>query len=103
MRSDRQATTIVRRSALNRLGGLAALLMLLLSANGALSDAAASAELPIPAKQAAEPARPLSRTCIGADGKAFSWDQPNVPFASTCSFDKDAPAPPSPQPGQAPK
>jgi hypothetical protein len=71
-------------------------------ASGALSDPAAGAELPIPTKQAAQPARPISRTCIGTDGRAFRWDQPNVPFAAVCSFDKDGPAP-SPQPSQTPK
>lgn len=99
--SGRPATTTVRRSPLSWVGGLAALVILL--ANGVLSDPAVSAELPIPAKQGAQPARPMSRTCIGTDGKPFGWDQPNVPFASTCSFDKDAPAPAAPQPGQAPK
>ena len=99
--SDRQATTTVRRRQLSWLGGLAALLILPM--NGALSDPAASAELPIPAKQAAQPARPMSRTCIGTDGKAFSWDQPNAPFAAVCTFDKDGPATSPPQPNQAPK
>ena len=66
---------------------------LTLSANGARSDEAASAELPVPAKQAAQPARPMSRTCIGTDGKTFTWDQPNVPFGAVCSFDEKAPAP----------
>jgi hypothetical protein len=79
------------------IGGLAVLLML--SANGGLCGQAASAELPIPAKHAAQPARPMGRTCIGTDGKAFRWDQPNAPFAAICSFDDDAPAPPR----QAPK
>jgi hypothetical protein len=45
----------------------------------------------------------MARTCIGTDGKAFRWDQPNVPFGAVCSFDKDGPAPPSPQPSEAPK
>jgi hypothetical protein len=71
------------------------------SATAALSGEVFGAELPIPARQAAQPARPVSRTCVGTDGKAFRWDQPNVPFASTCSVDKDGPA--SPQPGQAPR
>ena len=93
--------TTIRRRLSNGMGGLAALLML--PASGLFSGPAASAELPVPARQAAQPARPMQRTCVGTDGKAFGWDQPNVPFASTCSFDKDAPAPPSPQPGQAPK
>lgn len=66
---------------------------LMLSANGALTDEAASAELPIPAKQTAPPVRPMGRTCIGTDGKAFHWDQPNVPFGAICSFDEKAPAP----------
>ena len=93
--------TTIRPRLSNGMGGLAALLML--PASGLFSGPAASAELPVPARQAAQPARPMSRTCVGTDGKAFGWDQPNVPFAATCGFDKDAPAPPSPQPGQAPK
>jgi hypothetical protein len=80
------------------IGGLAALLAL--PAIGVVSGEAASAELPVPPRQAAQPARPMSRTCIGTDGKAFRWDQPNVPFAAVCSFDT---APPSAPPGQAPK
>lgn len=92
--------TTVRRRVSNWIGGAAALLML--PASGALSDQAASAELPVPARHAAPIARPMSRTCIGTDGQTFRWDQPNVPFAAVCSFDKDGPAP-SPQPGQAPK
>jgi len=92
-------TTIGRRLS-NGIGGLAALLML--PASGAFSGPAASAELPVPARQAAQPARPMSRTCIGTDGKAFRWDQPNVPFAATCGFDTDAPAA-AHQPRLAPK
>ncbi|HEY3792523.1 MAG TPA: hypothetical protein VGM09_11880 [Bradyrhizobium sp.] len=73
------------------IGGLSTVLML--SANGALCDEAAGAELPVPAKQAVQPTRPMGRTCIGTDGKAFHWDQPNVPFGAVCSFDEKAPAP----------
>lgn len=74
------------------ISGLAVLLVL--SANGGLSGQADSAELPVPTKQPAQPVRPISRTCIGTDGKAFHWDQPNVPFGAVCSFDEKGPAPP---------
>jgi hypothetical protein len=76
------------------IGGLAAALAL--SANGMLSGDAVSAELPVPAKPAAAPARPMSRTCIGTDGKAFHWDQPNAPFAALCPFEDNPPAPTPP-------
>jgi hypothetical protein len=85
---------------IRRINGLAAAFML--AANGALCGQAVGAELPIPvkipAKQTAEPARPMGRTCIGTDGKAFHWDQPNAPFGATCSFDPDGPSPPTPLP-----
>jgi hypothetical protein len=90
--------TNIRRRLSNGIGGFAALLML--PASGAFSGPAASAELPVPARQAAQPARPISRTCVGTDGKTFRWDQPNAPFAATCGFDADAPAH---QPRLAPK
>jgi hypothetical protein len=101
MISGKQAMTTIRWRRSSGIGGVAALLMF--AANGAFSGEAASAELPVPAKQAAQPARAMARTCIGTDGKAFRWDQPNVPFGAVCSFDKDGPAPPSPQPSEAPK
>ena len=91
----------IRRRLSNGIGGFAALLML--PASGAFSRPAASAELPVPARQEAQPIRPISRTCVGTDGKAFRWDQPNVPFAATCGFDNDSPAPSLPQPGRVPK
>ena len=83
---------IVRRRAASWISGLAALIML--SANGALSGQADSAELPVPTKPAAQPVRPMGRTCIGTDGKAFHWDQPNVPLGAVCSFDEKGTAPP---------
>lgn len=76
------------------IGGLCVALML---SAGALSEEAASAELPVPAKQAAQPVRPMGRTCIGTDGKAFHWDQPNAPFGALCSFDEKAPVPRAPK------
>ncbi len=82
----------IRRRLSNGMGGFAALLML--PASGAFSGPAASAELPVPARQAAQPARPINRTCVGTDGKTFRWDQPNVPFAATCGFDADGPTTP---------
>jgi hypothetical protein len=85
-RNDRGHEVTIRST-----GGLAAAFML--AANVALCSQAASAELPIPAKQAAQPVRPMGRTCIGTDGKAFRWDQPNAPFAAVCSFDSNGPAP----------
>ena len=90
--SSPKPALIVRRRAASWISGLAALIML--SANGALSSQADSAELPVPTKQAAQPVRPMGRTCIGTDGKAFHWDQPNAPFAAVCSFDEKGPAPP---------
>jgi hypothetical protein len=95
--SGKQEMTTMRWWLPNGIGGLAALLML--PASGAFSGPAASAELPVPVRQAAppvQPARPMSRTCIGADGKPFRWDQPNVPFAAICSFDADGPTTPRP-------
>jgi hypothetical protein len=74
------------------ISGLAAALML--SAGDGFCPQAVSAELPIPTKHAAQPVRSMSRTCIGMDGTAFRWDQPNAPFAAVCTFDEKGPAPP---------
>ena len=73
------------------IGGLSVAVML--SANGMLSSQVVSAELPIPTKHATQPGRSMSRTCIGMDGTAFRWDQPNAPFAAVCSFDDNGAAP----------
>lgn len=85
---DKMASVLRRPP--NWMSGLAAIVML--PASAALSVAAVGAELPIPAKQAVQPPRSMQRTCVGTDGKSFRWDQPNAPFASTCSFDTDGPA-----------
>ena len=90
--SSPKPALIVRRRAASWISGLAALIML--SANGALSGQADGAELPVPTKPAVQPARSMSRTCIGTDGKTFQWDQPNVPLGAVCSFDEKGPAPP---------
>lgn len=76
--------------------GLVALLML--PANGALSSAAESAELPVPAKETAQPTRQMHKICVGMDGTPFRWDSANAPFASNCHMEEDKPAAP-PQPG----
>ena len=97
MSAGRQQATVLRRPS-SRIGGLVALLML--PASGAFSGKAESAELPVPAKEAAPPARPMHKVCIGTDGTPFRWDQANAPFASNCHMEEDKqPASPQPQPG----
>ena len=101
MSAGKQRTTIFRRPS-SWIGGLVALLML--PASGAFSIKAESAELPVPAplpaKEAAQPARQTHKVCVGMDGKSFPWDSANAPFASSCHIEEDKqPASPQPQPG----
>ena len=77
-------------------------IVLILLAICPLSDSALSADLPIKTNHAAEPIRPVSRTCIGTDGKPFRWDWPNAPFAAVCTYDQKGIAAPSTPPRQAP-
>lgn len=66
------------------------------------SAPAVSADLPVKTNHAAQPVRPLGRTCIGTDGKSFRWDWPNVPFAAVCTTDQNGIAKPSTPRRQAP-
>ena len=85
----------IRWRATNWIGALAALLIL--PAGGVFSNAAESAELPVPAKEATQPARQMHKTCVGMDGTPFRWDSANAPFASNCHMEEDKPAAPSEQ------
>lgn len=86
---------------IRRIGGRSIALTLL--AICPLSGQVVSAELPIKTNHAAQPVRPLGRTCVGTDGKTFRWDWPNAPFAAVCTDDQNGPtAAPSTPPRQAP-
>ena len=91
MRSP-QPTMIIRWRVTGRMVAL-----LMLAAGSALSGKAESAELPVPPKEAVQPAGQMHKTCVGMDGKPFRWDSANVPFASNCQMEEDKQAaPPSP-------
>jgi hypothetical protein len=71
-------------------------LVLAVSADGAFSDPAWSADIPVKTDHATETAHPSGGLCTGLDGKTFHWNWPNVPFAAVCSDDEGRVVKPSP-------
>jgi hypothetical protein len=74
-------------------------LVLAVSAAGAFSDPARSADVPVKTDHSTATGR--FWLCTDLNGKTFRWEWPNVPFAAVCHDDEGGEAKPPP-PAQEP-